>query len=221
MGIPLSLVGPAPFLVFDLDGTISDPAVGIARSINFALDHFGYAAISESEVSQYIGPPLDISFGSITGNSAPDHVAALVAKYRERYADVGYSENLLYPGVAEALEALASASVPMGLCTSKRVDFAESILRLFGLRHHFRFLSGGEIGVLKKQQLAALLAQKTISPQSIMIGDRAVDIESAKVNGMRSVGVLWGHGSLEELTAAKPGTLLASTHQIAELKDAF
>jgi len=214
-------MGPASFLVFDLDGTISDPAVGIGRSINYALEHFGYATISEDAVSQYIGPPLDISFGSITGNSSPDHIAALVSKYRERYADVGYSENILYPGVPEALEALASDCVSIGLCTSKRVDFADSILQLFGLRHYFRFLSGGEIGILKKQQLAALLAEKTISQGSVMIGDRAVDIESAAANGMRSVGVLWGHGSMEELRAAGPGELLASPHQLVELKNAI
>lgn len=211
----------ANFLVFDLDGTISDPAVGIGRSINYALEHFGYATIADDTVSQYIGPPLDVSFKSITGNTSPDHVAALVAKYRERYADVGYSENLLYPGVSEALDALTSDCVPIGLCTSKRVDFAESILQLFGLRHHFHFLSGGEIGVLKKQQLAALLAERTISPASIMIGDRAVDIDSAKSNNMRSVGVLWGHGSMEELQAAGPGQLLEAPHQLVDLKNAI
>ena len=214
-------MGPAPFLVFDLDGTISDPAVGICRSINYALGHFGYEAISEEAVSKYIGPPLDVSFVSITGSSSRDHVGALVSKYRERYADVGYSENLLYTGVPEALEDLATANIFLGLCTSKRVDFADSILRLFGLRHHFQFLSGGEIGVLKKQQLATLLAQKTIAPESIMIGDRAVDIESAKENGMRSIGVLWGHGSFEELIAAGPEKLLTSTYQLAELKNAI
>jgi len=207
-------------LVFDLDGTISDPAVGIGRSINYALQFYSYPAISEDQVSQFIGPQLDTTFESITGNSSPTHIAALVSKYRERYADVGYAENILYSGVPEALEALASAGVPIGLCTSKRVDFAESILRLFGLRHHFRFLSGGEIGVHKKQQLASLLSDRTISLASIMIGDRAVDIEAAKVNGLRSVGVLWGHGSVAELTAAGPDVLLEFPPQLVELRNA-
>ncbi|MCX7173508.1 MAG: HAD hydrolase-like protein [Proteobacteria bacterium] len=211
---------PSSFLVFDLDGTISDPAVGIGRSINYALEHHGYPTIAETEVPQFIGPPLDNSFALITGNSSPDHLAALVSKYRERYADVGYAENILYSGVPEALEVLASAGVAIGLCTSKRVDFAESILGLFGLRRHFRFLSGGEIGVHKRQQLAALLSDRTISPASIMIGDRAVDIEAARSNGLGSVGVLWGHGSVEELTAAGPGTLLAFPHELVALRNA-
>jgi phosphoglycolate phosphatase len=208
------------FLVFDLDGTISDPAVGIGRSINYALEHYGYPAISEAKVSQFIGPPLDFAFGSITGNSSPGHIAALVSKYRERYADVGYSENVLYSGVSAALDALVSSGVPVGLCTSKRADFAESILRLFGLRHHFRFLCGGDIGVHKKQQLSGLLSDGTISPNSIMIGDRAVDVEAAMTNGLRSVGVLWGHGSAAELTAAGPVMLLAFPHELVGLRNA-
>jgi phosphoglycolate phosphatase len=182
---------PKTFLVFDLDGTLSDPAVGIGRSINFALAHFGYPTIASGDVSHYIGPPLDVSFASITGSASPTHVAELVSKYRERYADVGYSENVLYAGIPEALEALATDGVPMGLCTSKRVDFAEGILQLFSLQQ--------------------------ISPTSIMVGDRAVDVESAKANGLQSVGVLWGHGSEEELTRAGPLRLLASPHQLVEL----
>ena len=208
---------PKSFLVFDLDGTLSDPAVGIGRSINYALTHFGYPTISVDDVSRYIGPPLDVSFAAITGSASAEHVAELVFKYRERYADVGYSENLLYAGIPEALDALATAGVPMGLCTSKRVDFAESILQLFSLRQYFQFLSGGDIGVPKQHQLATLLAQQQISPTSIMVGDRAVDVESAKANGLQSVGVLWGHGSEEELTRAGPLRLLASPHQLVEL----
>jgi phosphoglycolate phosphatase len=213
-------MNPPPFLVFDLDGTISDPAVGIGRSINYALQHFGYRTIDEAEVSRYIGPPLDHTFRLITGNSVPDHIAALVSRYRERYADVGFSENRLYAGIPEALESLAAAEVPMALCTSKRVDFAERILELFALRAHFRVLSGGEVGILKSQQLASLLADNLISSASLMIGDRAVDIEAARLNGLGSVGVLWGHGSFDELSAANPDILLSHVHELRHLGSA-
>lgn len=211
-------VNPPSFLIFDLDGTISDPAVGIGRSINYALQHFGYPTIQDHEVSQFIGPPLDATFHALTGSASSEHIAALVAKYRERYADVGFSENTLYTGIPEALEFLTSEGIPLALCTSKRVDFAHSILQMFGLRHHFRFLSGGDIGVHKWQQLAEMLANASISPKSIMIGDRAVDIDAARTNGLSSVGVLWGHGSLEELKAANPSSLLIVPQQLMELK---
>ncbi len=205
-------------LVFDLDGTLSDPAVGIGRSINHALAHYGYPTIPEAQVPQFIGPPLDTSFGALTGSTDPGHLAELVAKYRERYADVGYAENILYPGIPEALETLAAAGVSMGLCTSKRVDFAQSILKLFGLEQHFRFLSGGDIGVHKRQQLASLLSVGSIQPTSIMIGDRAIDISAAKSNGLRPIGVLWGHGSAEELTRADPDALVRFPRELVDLR---
>jgi phosphoglycolate phosphatase len=205
-------------LVFDLDGTISDPAVGIARSFNYALEHFGYPPVPADRISPLIGPPLDQSFRSLTGSASEGHVADLVAKYRERYAQVGYSENVLYPGIPEALGALADAGIRFGLCTSKRVDFAEAILGMFGLRGHFAFLNGGEIGIQKKQQLAALLAAGEISGSSIMIGDRAVDVEAARSNQLASVGVLWGHGTQEELRAANPSRLLSEPSQLVALR---
>lgn len=220
--MPPSLVHPNPLasLVFDLDGTISDPAVGIARCLNHALVRFGHAPVDERGISHVIGPPLDHTFRSIDPGWSEAHIAELVHVFRERYAEVGYTENVLYPGVPEALDALSAAGVVLGLCTSKRVDFAESILTLFGLRHHFRFLSGGDIGVRKADQLASLLQEGTISPGSIMIGDRAVDIEAARENGLAAVGVLWGHGSEEELRRAGPMQILDNPRRLAELRPA-
>ena len=210
------LMRPAPTLVFDLDGTLSDPAVGVGRSINYALAAFGLPPVPEASVSQHIGPPLDQAFGAITG-AGPERVAGLVAKYRERYAAVGYAENVLYPGIPEAIAALRARGCRLGVCTSKRVDFAEQVLRLFGLRAHFAFVDGGEIGVHKEEQLRSLLARGTIAAGSVMIGDRAVDIRAAKGNGMRSVGVLWGHGTRAELAGAGADTILARVEELAQL----
>ena len=210
----------AAFRVFDLDGTISDPSIGIGRSLNYALEHYGHPPIAESDVSHFIGPPLDETFRSIVRDSSPEHIAALVSKYRERYAEVGYSENVLYPGIPEALQALVAADIPLGLCTSKRADFAESILNLFGLRQFFHFISGGDIGVRKADQLASLLNDGLIAKSSIMIGDRAVDILAAKSNGLGSVAVLWGHGSLEELEGVFPDALLQFPRELLALPNA-
>jgi len=141
----------------------------------------------------------------------------MIAKYRERYGEIGYAENVVYAGIPEALEHIASQGVPMGVCTSKRVDFAERILALFQLRAYFQFLSGGDIGVSKKDQLRILLEQGTASYSSTMIGDRAIDVTAARANGLRSVGVLWGHGSKDELLGAAPDRLLESPFELKGL----
>lgn len=201
-------------LVFDLDGTISDPVVGIGRSINHALESFGYPSIGEREVSKFVGPPLDQTFRSIVGAVGDALIAELVCRYRERYADVGFSENVLYPGIAEVIGRLDEAGVAFGLCTSKPARFAEKILRLFDIRERFRFISGGDIGIAKRDQLASLLAEGLVGPSSCMIGDRAVDVIAAKANRLISAGVLWGHGSLEELREAAPDILLSSPHEL-------
>jgi len=209
-------VSATDFLVFDLDGTISDPVAGIGRSINHALERCGYPTIAEHEVSAFVGPPLDRTFRSIVGPVTDARIVELVARYRERYADVGFSENVLYPGIAEALQRLDEAGVALGVCTSKPAGFAERILRLFDIRDHFRFISGGDIGIAKVDQLASLLAEGRVAPSSTMIGDRAIDVMAAKANGMVSVGVLWGHGSRAELQAAAPDFLLESPFQLLE-----
>lgn len=192
------------FLLFDLDGTLSDPQDGITRSINHALQTHGHATHPAQALLGYIGPPLDESFRELASTDDPAHIRALVDTYRERYGDVGYAENVVYPGVPEALASLASRGVTMGLCTSKRVDFAERILELFGLRQYFSLLSGGDIGVQKWQQLATLRVGRAVPDGSVMIGDRAVDLVAAHRNGLRSGAVTWGHGSREELMNESP-----------------
>ena len=208
---------PHDLILFDLDGTLSDPLVGIGRSINSALTHYGYPARELEQLSVYIGPPLDESFKTLTGVTTPSHIHVLVAKYRERYADVGYSENVLYPGIPEVLTALSDSGIPMGVCTSKRVDFAEQILKMFGLRAHFRFVSGGDIGVHKWRQMQGLIADGLVSSSSVMVGDRAVDMVAAHCNGLQAAGVLWGHGSREELMQEQPRYLFASTEALLSL----
>lgn len=204
-------------LIFDLDGTISDPSLGIWRCINHALSSFGYASISEEVVSHHIGPPIDQAFRELTESDSEAHILALVAKFRERYAEIGYSENSLYPGIEEALGKLVQAGAPMGVCTSKRVDFAEKILSMFGLRDHFEFVSGGDIGVSKASQLAALLRAERVTPSATMIGDRAIDVGAGKAHALRTVGVLWGHGSKRELTTAGADLILAEPSGLAGL----
>jgi phosphoglycolate phosphatase len=195
---------PPEFLLFDLDGTLSDPQLGITRSINHALRAMGHAEREPAALCQYIGPPLDESFRILTARDDPDHILALVGHYRDRYGERGYAENTLYPGVPEALAALAATGIGMAVCTSKHPAFAERILALFGLRRYFSAVHGGEIGLQKWQQMARLRAERLVPPRTLMIGDRAVDLIAAHRNGLASGAVTWGHGSREELLAERP-----------------
>ena len=197
-----------PFILFDLDGTLSNPIEGIWRSINFTLSHYGYKNITKEETANFIGPPIDETFPLLTSSTDPNHIEDLVKKYRERYTSVGYSENTLYPGIKESIKTLFDQKIPMGLCTSKRKDNAETILKMFELHDYFSFVSGGDIGIKKYQQIQELLASNVISSGSIMVGDRAVDLISAHKNNIASAGVLWGYGSKEELEEQNPRFIL-------------
>ena len=204
-------------ILFDLDGTLSDPLVGIGRSINYALSHFGYPELPLPELAVHVGPPLDQAFKSITGLHSAPVLDGFVAKYRERYGEIGYSENILYPGIPQVLHRLADAGMSLGVCTSKRVDFAEKILELFGLRSYFAFVSGGEIGTHKWQQIEALLENGAITQATVMVGDRAVDVTAAHRNGLHAAGVLWGHGSRPELEAEHPRYLFSAPEELLGL----
>lgn len=191
-------------LIFDLDGTLTDPALGFVRSINYSLVAHGISPLEEENLKKFIGPPLDGTFREILHLDQNKDVTSLVSKYRERYSEVGFSENILYDGIPDVLVALRGLGFRLGVCTSKRVDFAERILTLFNIRDHFDFVNGAEVGVKKSNQLKALMDQNFINKLSVMIGDRHVDIEAAKSNSMRSVGVLYGYGSKQDIEDAHP-----------------
>jgi phosphoglycolate phosphatase len=204
--------------VFDLDGTISDPKDGIVKSLNYALSAHGFETQDEDELCTFIGPPLDSAFKIITKSNDADLISSLVSKYRERYSDVGFSENVLYNGIPEVLEQLSNVSdITLGVCTSKRVDFAERILEMFDLRHLFSFVNGGDVGIEKWQQLQTLKKQGDISQKSLMIGDRYVDLTAAHKNGLHSAGVLWGYGSFNELKEHEPVHIFSNPNELSAL----
>ena len=118
-------------LVLDLDGTISDPSLGITRCFNHALKSHGFSMLSNSVIAKEIGPPLDETFIKLAPGISASDVASLVSTYRDRYSDIGFSENTLYPMIPFVLEQLKNSDLRLGVCTSKRGDFAEKILSLF------------------------------------------------------------------------------------------
>ncbi|MCL1077767.1 HAD-IA family hydrolase [Parashewanella spongiae] len=206
-------------LLFDLDGTLSDPIDGITNCINYSLKSFGYPSLSKAEVAKYIGPPLDMSFIQITGQSNPVEIQTLVQKYRQRFSEVGFSGNRLYDDIPLVLETLQKQNVILGVCTSKPRHFAQQILELFKLDAYFEFISGGDIGIQKSQQIASLKQQGAVDSSTIMIGDRGVDISAAKQNGLRSAAVLWGYGSLAELTAESANFIVHRPIELLKLNN--
>jgi len=206
------------WLLFDLDGTLSDPADGFVNSMNHALIAHNYQPRAAAELTPHIGPPLEVTIANLTGSEDSGHIHALVDKYRERYGETGYAENRLYPGIADTLEHLSGIDgIRMGVCTSKRADFATRILKQFDLHHYFEFVSGGDVGVAKWQQLQDLLERNTISSRALMIGDRHFDLSAAAKNNLASAGVLWGYGSREELDEHQPAYLFTHPAEILNI----
>ena len=204
-------------IIFDLDGTLSDPSEGICRSVNYALEAFGYDTVAPVRIRQMIGPPLTEIFEHFLGVLPEARLLQLVAGYRERYADVGYAENVLYEDIPETISSLAARGYALGICTSKRADYAARIVEMFGLAKYFDFVDGGDVHVRKSMQLERLVANGVDADTAIMIGDRALDIESARLNGLDSVGVSWGFGEDDELTGAGPDYLVRAPADLLEL----
>ncbi|WP_299592073.1 HAD hydrolase-like protein [uncultured Microbulbifer sp.] len=206
------------WLLFDLDGTLSDPADGFVNSMNHALTSHNYPPRAAAELTQHIGPPLEVTLAHLTGSEDSTHVRAMVDKYRERYGETGYAENRLYPGITDTLQHLSQIEgIRLGVCTSKRADFAERILKQFDLHHYFEFVSGGDVGIAKWQQLHGLLESNTISSRALMIGDRHFDLSAAAKNKLPSAGVLWGYGSRAELNEYTPAYLFEKPSEILNI----
>lgn len=200
-------------LVFDLDGTLSDPAVGIVRCMNHALAQHGLRPRSEAEIRARIGPPLEETMQAFSGSDDERLIRAMLVTYRQRYGELGYAENSLYPDVVDTLTRLQEAGVRMGICTSKKREYALKVLDHFRLSGYFEFVSGPEYGMAKGQQLAELLRDGTLSQSALMIGDRAVDLIAARENDLDSAGVLWGFGSEQELRTQEPRFLFRNPGQ--------
>ena len=201
---------PHSTMIFDLDGTLSDPALGVVRCTNFALTSFDLSPRADHEITRHIGPPFEHTLALLSASDDEAHIAALAARYRERYAEFGFQENTLYPGVRETLAALKRRGSRLGVCTSKLIHYAIKILEMFDLIPFFDFISGPTATETKSQQLRELLHDKTIDPEALMIGDRPIGLQAAHDNQLQSAGVIWGYGDRRELESEQPAFLFAS-----------
>lgn len=204
-------------LIFDLDGTLSDPRRGIFASINHALAGMGRPTASEASLTAHIGPPLDDTFARLLDTSDPALIRRAIELYRQRYYTRGYRQNTVYDGIVDMLDQLATAGHPMFVATAKRCDIACRTLTFLKLNRFFRDVYGCGLRRTKADLLENIVARPDVSRrQATMVGDRRFDIEAARQAGLASVGVLWGFGSREELAASGadgfaecPGQLIA------------
>jgi len=209
-------------VLFDLDGTLTDPGEGIIKSLKVALGSAAIPIPSNERLSACIGPPLHDSLREL--GARPNQVADLIEIYRARYRDVGMFENAVYPGVPELLEHLASSGCRLFIATSKPTSIAEPILEHFKLRHFFEGVYGanldGSLG--DKVELLSHIHSETglVTPESAFVGDRRYDMSAAREHGMRAIGVLWGYGTRGELEASGAHHVVASPRSVAEALDA-
>lgn len=193
-------------ILFDLDGTLTDPKVGILTCINHALEQLGRGTLPIDELEWCIGPPLQGSFRTLLATEDEELVTTAVERYRDRFSTTGLYENNLYEGIPDLLSQLCDRGDTLYVATSKPALYARQIIEHFGLGSFFRNIYGSELDGTrsdKKELLAWVLQQEGLADKEVwMIGDREHDMIGAVANDVRPVGVLWGYGSGEELAGA-------------------
>jgi len=209
------------YILFDLDGTLTDPMMGITNSIMYALQKMGRDIPSRQSLCCFIGPPLIPAFKEFLGMTNDEANEAL-RLYREYFSVYGLYENTIYPGIDAALAKLKSAGKTLALATSKPEKFARKILDHFSLSEYFTVICGADLEGLRasKTDVMRYTLEMLGNPdllQTIMVGDRHHDIDGAKECGCASVGVLWGYGSEEELKNAGADKILSSIEEMTEM----
>lgn len=194
------------YCLFDLDGTLTDPAPGITASVAYALEMFGIEVSERAELNKFIGPPLVYSFKTYFGFT-DDMAKQALLYYRERFSAGGLYENEIYPGIAELLKNIKVGGGKVILATSKPEEFAAMILEHFDILKHFEFVAGNTLDETRpeKRQVIEHIINNypdISSENTVMVGDREYDVLAAKEFSLPSVGVLFGYGSLEELKTA-------------------
>lgn len=217
------------YLLFDLDGTLTDPKLGITSCVQYALKFFGIEEPDNDNLLSYIGPPLIESFQQYHGLTE-EQAAVAVDKYRERFRDIGIFENEVIEGIDKVLAALKEKGYVLALATSKPQEFAERIMEHFDLSKYFDIEIGSGMNGERKYKADVIeaviekLAEKypdedisSIKADSIMIGDRLHDIEGAKQCAIESIGVRFGYAAEGELEEAGADYIVSTPQELLEL----
>lgn len=207
------------YILFDLDGTLTDPQKGIINSIQYALKHFGIKK-EDHELIHFIGPPLHHSFAEIFGSE--EKGLAAVEIYREYYSTKGIFENLVYPGMEDLLNELTERNKILFVATSKPTFFAEQIVKHFKIDHHFKSVVGSNLDGThtdKKEIIQTIieLLPDVERSEFLMIGDRKFDIIGSKHHNIDCAAVTFGYGSIDELQAEEPAYIINTIAELSEL----
>jgi len=209
------------YILFDLDGTLTDPRLGIGNSIKYALRQMNIDGYSEAILEKFVGPPLQDSFKNLFGLNERN-TALAVEHFRTYFGDKGLYENLPYPGIMELLEELHLSGKRVYVVTSKLEKFAKMIIRRYDFEPVVDDVIGAEASgkhSAKRQLIAQLLERYRIIPSDsvVMIGDTAYDLIGAKENRIASIAVSYGFGTSEILGTCNPDFLVDSVDELAEL----
>jgi phosphoglycolate phosphatase len=209
-----------PLVLFDLDGTLIDSEAGIVNSIEYALAKLGATSPSREVLRGWIGPPLRATFPLVVGDDH-DTIELAVEHYRERFSTIGWTEHAVYTGIGEMIEALAARGEQLAVVTSKPDLYAEKIVRSlpFGARFARVYAAmPGSRDSEKATMIARALSDFGVPVDAAcMVGDRHFDIEGARANGVRAIGVSWGFGSREELLEAGADAIAATPMELLDL----
>ena len=207
-------------ILFDLDGTLTDPGEGITNSVAYALEKWGINVSDKKQLYPFIGPPLVDSFMQIYGFSK-DKAEKSVAFYREYFSQKGIFENMVIDGVQDMLKTLKENGKNLLICSSKPQEFTEKILAHFELNKYFDNIVGASMDEKRSQKediiAYAVEKYKLNIKDTVMVGDRKYDVFGGHANGIISVGVTYGYGDYEELKNADAEFIVDSVAQLKQL----
>jgi phosphoglycolate phosphatase len=205
-------------LLFDLDGTLTNPFQGITTCIAYALERMGSTSPPKAELGWCIGPPLRSSFAKLLATDDVTLVERALGFYRERFGTVGLFENKVYEGIPEALEGLRAMGHRLYLATSKPRLYARQIMDHFELSPYFTRIYGAELDGTRNDKtglISHILEIESIAvSETVMIGDRKYDMIGAGENGVCGLGVLWGYGTRDELESSGASAFIENPHNL-------
>lgn len=208
-------------ILFDLDGTLTDPKPGITRAVAYALSRYGIRVTDLDTLTPFIGPPLHHSFARFYGFD-DDQAREAVSFYREYFSETGLYENTVYPGIPQLLDRLRTPARRLIIATSKPTIYAQRIIEHFQLGGYFSLVAGSNLD-LSRSDKAEIIADalhaypEVAQREVVMVGDREHDILGARAHSLDAIGVTYGYGSLAELRAAGATAIAGSVAELADL----